>query len=222
MHNPDFIPEKDRTFLTWIINFLKQLNGMLSRIGFPGNEYQTLSSQSNDFSAKLTMAEEPVSRTRVTVKNKNDARNLLEKTVRRKIKEYINFNSTVTDGDREALGLPVYKTTRTRSPIATEAPGVEVDTSVIRRLTIRFFRHGGSHNRANPPGQIGVEIRHAILDHPPASVDELIHSSFDTCTPFILDYDESQRGKVVYICLRWENTRGEKGPWSEIIAVVIP
>jgi hypothetical protein len=31
-----------------------------------------------------------------------------------------------------------------------------------------------------------------------------------------------QRGKTVYFALRWENTRGEKGPWSEIMSAIIP
>ncbi|MDR1339327.1 MAG: hypothetical protein LBK58_04670 [Prevotellaceae bacterium] len=44
----------------------------------------------------------------------------------------------------------------------------------------------------------------------------------DTHSPFELAFDESERGKMVYICLRGENTRGEKGPWSEIVKAVIP
>jgi hypothetical protein len=30
------------------------------------------------------------------------------------------------------------------------------------------------------------------------------------------------RGKKLYFALRWENTRGEKGPWSEIHSTIIP
>ncbi|MDR0743629.1 MAG: hypothetical protein LBF05_04640, partial [Tannerella sp.] len=68
----------------------------------------------------------------------------------------------------------------------------------------------------------GVEIRWAILSAPPGSIDELIHSSFVIHTPFTLTFDESERGKKVYFILRWENTRGQKGPWSEIVSAVIP
>jgi hypothetical protein len=53
-------------------------------------------------------------------------------------------------------------------------------------------------------------------------VEDLIHSAFDTRSPFTLSFDENQRGKTVYFCLRWENTRGEKGPWSEIVSGIIP
>lgn len=37
-----------------------------------------------------------------------------------------------------------------------------------------------------------------------------------------LTFDENQRGKTVYFALRWENTRGEKGPWSQIVSSIIP
>jgi hypothetical protein len=47
-------------------------------------------------------------------------------------------------------------------------------------------------------------------------------SIFDTRTPFTFAFDEFQRGKTVYFCLCGEKTRGEKGPWSEIISVIIP
>jgi hypothetical protein len=158
----------------------------------------------------------------VTVKNKNDARKTLEAAIRQDIKEYLNFNHFLSDGDRDALGLPVYKTERTPAPIAQTHPDCDVDSSEIRQLTLHFFEQGKKHTKAKPPGQHGVEIRWAILETPPRSIDDLIHSNFDTHTPFTLAFDEFQRGKTVYFCLCWENTRGEKGPWSEIINAIIP
>jgi hypothetical protein len=120
-------------FLTWAINFLKVLNGMLSRLGFPSTEYSVLTSQRDDFSAKLTLAEEPATRTKVTIMNKNLARKLFEKTIRGDIKEFLNFNRNLTEGDREALALPVYKTGRTPAKIAEEHPDYDIDNSEIRR-----------------------------------------------------------------------------------------
>ncbi|MDR1524891.1 MAG: hypothetical protein LBS79_06510 [Tannerella sp.] len=143
---------------------------------------------------------------------------MLEKTIRHDIKEFLNYNRALTDGDREALGLPIYKTGRTPSKVAGEHPSYEIDSSEIRQLTIHFFGQG----KKKPEGQHGAEIRWVILQEPPQSIDELIHSAFDTHTPFTLAFDEKQRGEKVYFILRWENTRGEKGPWSEIVSAVIP
>jgi hypothetical protein len=62
----------------------------------------------------------------------------------------------------------------------------------------------------------------AVLDTPPASRAELTQSSFDTHSPFRLTFDENQRGQALYYCLCWENTRGEKGPYSPIEKAIIP
>jgi hypothetical protein len=43
-----------------------------------------------------------------------------------------------------------------------------------------------------------------------------------TRTSLTLEFDEPDRGKTVYFCLRWENTRGQKGPWSPIQKAIIP
>jgi hypothetical protein len=45
---------------------------------------------------------------------------------------------------------------------------------------------------------------------------------FDTDSPLEIEFDEADRGKIVWFAVRWENTRGQKGPWSEIFFAIIP
>jgi hypothetical protein len=124
--------------------------------------------------------------------------------------------------DRKAMGLPIHKSGRTPAPVATDAPDVDVDTSTIGRLNILFFEKGSKHKKAKPAGQHGVEIAWIQRDTPPTRWDELLHSNIDTNSPFTLVFENDLRGKTVYFALRWENTRGEKGPWSEIQNTIIP
>ncbi|MDR1667969.1 MAG: hypothetical protein LBS03_09840 [Bacteroidales bacterium] len=56
----------------------------------------------------------------------------------------------------------------------------------------------------------------------PADMGELIHSTFDTHTPLILTFKESERGKTLWFSARRENACGEKGHWGEIQSVIIP
>jgi hypothetical protein len=67
-----------------------------------------------------------------------------------------------------------------------------------------------------------VEIGWTQSDTPITRWDELTHSNVDTNSPFTLSFENDQRGKTVYFALRWENTRGEKGPWSGIASAIIP
>ncbi|MDR0717551.1 MAG: hypothetical protein LBF50_09055 [Azoarcus sp.] len=45
---------------------------------------------------------------------------------------------------------------------------------------------------------------------------------FDTNRPATLAFDESQRGKMLYFCLRWEGNTGLKGPYGEIYNTIVP
>jgi hypothetical protein len=47
---------------------------------------------------------------------------------------------------------------------------------------------------AKPKGVHGIELCWALLDAPPASEKDLKNSAFDTKTPYIFTFDESDRG----------------------------
>ncbi|MDR1330864.1 MAG: hypothetical protein LBK07_02040 [Tannerella sp.] len=164
--------------------------------------------------------QDPGQRTRVITFTKREKRKAYEKLLRILV-QMLESNPEVTDDDRRAMGIVIRDTTRTPVKPPKTYPAYSIDTSLIRCLIILFWDLG-SKSKAKPRGIHGAEIRWVILDHPPMSVDELVHSSFDTRSPFELMFDESERGKSVYFCLRWENTRGEKGPWSEIVMAIIP
>jgi hypothetical protein len=222
MNNVNYLPRKDADFLQRTVNFLAVLVKIFERIGFPTAVYQQLLELKNRFDDKLRIAEAPETRTKPAVRDKNDARQSLETSLRQAIREYLTNNHLLTDADRDSLGLPVYKTTRTPAPVADKAPDAEADTSTMAHLAIHFYEAGGKHKKAKPAGQHGAEIGWIISDTPPARWDELTHSAIDTNSPFTLAFEHDQRGKTVYFALRWENTRGEKGPWSEIMNAIIP
>jgi hypothetical protein len=222
MYNQDYLPTKDRELLEWVINFLLNLLASLTRFGFPQDLYQLLSDKRDVFASKLSVADNPMTRTKGAVIEKNDARKDLTQALRQAIRQYLTYNTAVTDKDRGDLGLPIHKTTRTPAPVAATYPDFDIDSGTIRRLSIHFYDQGSKKSKAKPAGQHGAEIRRMKSDTPIVDVKDLIYSAFDTHTPFTLEFEGHERGKTVYFCLCWENTRGEKGPWSEIQSAIIP
>jgi hypothetical protein len=217
-----YLPRKDRELLAWTVNFLKYLYPSLSRFNFPADEYTNLVTLRDDFAQKLELAEEPATRTKTAVLAKNKARDALEKSLQQDAKEFLQFNRNVTDEDRDNLGLPIYKTTRTPAPVADEAPDVDVAAAPPGRIELHFFERGSRHKKGKPEGQHCVEIAWLLSDTPPTRWDELVHSVVDTNSPYTFVFEHDRRGKTIYFALRWENTRGEKGPWSEIMNAIIP
>jgi hypothetical protein len=128
----------------------------------------------------------------------------------------------VTDDDLISMGLPTRPTgSNTPSPVETESPALEIDTSTSGQLTVHFYPKGKKRNAAKPDGQRGCEIRHGILKTQPVDPDELPISDFDTNSPFIIKTKGENKGDFFYCSVRWENTRGEKGPWSAITMAVV-
>jgi hypothetical protein len=66
----DFLPRKDSDFPSWTTNFLKYLFSILMRILFPNEMYQEPVTLRDDFAQKLETAEEPATRTKLTVQAK--------------------------------------------------------------------------------------------------------------------------------------------------------
>jgi hypothetical protein len=152
---------------------------------------------------------------------KDDAKETATNATRDFAKYNIRFNRLMTKEQKLYYGVRTADPDPSPNPAPTTYPEAEADTSVIRQVTIRFW-DSLTKKRGKPHGVHGAEIRWAILDHVPASVAELIHSGFDTASPFTLVFDESDRGKRLYFCLRWESTTNLKGPDGEIYSAIIP
>ena len=158
-------------------------------------------------------------------KQERDEKNKLRTGAKKALRHFVNSflrYEPVTDLDRANMGIPNRDTIRT--------PDLEVDKKVEYRAAAGHLREVelklrvlGSKNRAKPKGYLGALVVYAILDNRPENVDDLIrHCALATKSKYTLQFEESDRGKIVYIALAWFNRRGIKGPWSDIQAVIIP
>jgi hypothetical protein len=215
----DYIPKKDEVFRDWAQNLYTYVLSKYQIWNIPSPQ-PPLESLLNAYQTALTTAQNP-NRGKVDVLTKNEARAVLEAAVRPYVKAYLSFNPVISDADREQMRITVYDKTKTPIPPPSTIPEAEIDSSVIRQLTIHF-KDNGSERRGKPLGVHGVEIVWDMTETTPAKIEEFRNSVFDTRSPYTFSFDESQRGKKVFLCLRWENAKGEKGPWSEIYNAIIP
>ncbi|MHC6203570.1 hypothetical protein ACYULU_10295 [Breznakiellaceae bacterium SP9] len=152
---------------------------------------------------------------------KDEAKDAAKGSMRDFANSSIRFNKRMKDEDKLVYGIHPIDRTSTPAAEPKTYPEAEPDTSVIRQVTIHFWDNV-TKKRGKPHGVHGAEIRWALLDHVPTSVNELMNSDFDTASPFTLKFDESRRGQRLYFCLRWESTTTAKGPFGEIYSAVIP
>ncbi|MDR1053035.1 MAG: hypothetical protein LBL39_02575 [Planctomycetaceae bacterium] len=222
-HNHEELFDQATLTVTYLQDYMVRDRIGLGATTVQGQWYDTEFIPSyNGFQLAFSDWKDPSQRSPVKTQTLNDNESIFKPHYRKLYTGLLKESPLVTDEDLISMGLPSRSSGRTPSPVAKNFPGYEIDSSMIRRLGIHFFDLSKKATRGKPDGQHGAEICWAILDTPPTDVSELTNSSFSTRSPLILDFKESQRGKTIYFCLRWENTRGEKGPWSEIYNTIIP
>ena len=214
------IPVKDSEFHSWQDILMTEVEEKATTWGLDAG---WLNSDLRPKAAAWNLAwakyENPKTRTPVITGDKNAARADYEKPLS-VIVGILKVNPLVTDSERRSLGINIRDTTPTPVPVPTSFPVVEIDSSQRRCITIAF-RDSESKSAAKPKGVHGAEIRWLIADERP-EIEDLTNSDIDTRTPYTLEFTEAQRGKTVWICLRWQNTRGEKGKWGDIERAIIP
>jgi hypothetical protein len=199
---------------------------ILDRIGIAGSSLAWYGSDfiprhdifNASFEDWLNPAERTVTKTAGLMVSKKD----FVKVYRQLYTGYLKNNPLVSDADLLAMGLPKHSSGGKTHPSRPDTVIVATtDTSKPAIVTVHY-RDINKNGTAKPKGVHGAELKWSVLDAPPKDWSQLINSSFDTHTPLELVFSGDQRGKTLYFAMRWENTVGEKGPWSEIYSVIIP
>lgn len=155
-------------------------------------------------------------RTKSIVENKDIAKENLIKTLRTIFADIPQ--SALTVEDRNTLNLPAKDGSRTPAAVPTTVPIGQVNTNRRLEHTILFTNEDGT--QAKPTGVRGCQIWYNIGEAP-TDPSQLKFMATDTASPYIYKFSGDDAGKNVYYWLRWENTRGETGPWSDVVMATI-
>ena len=216
----DYIPRGDAEFNAWQANFVTYANANQLALGLvPADLTLIILSQpvwTLSFTAHVA-AQANAQSARAT---KDANRTALEVLIRALVRR-LQASPSVSDAERAALGITVPDTGATAAASPTTRPVCEVDTSQRLRHTIDFTDEGTPTRKAKPAGVLGAEIWVKIGPTPPVDPGELTFLAVDTRSPYTRDYPGSEGGEQAHYMLRWVNTRGETGPWSETATATI-
>ena len=149
-------------------------------------------------------------------------RSILEAMIRVLVQKIQN-NPNVTDVQRTAAGLPIYKTTKTPANAPTTVPVLtKVDGSTRGILRLYFADEHTPASKAKPAGTRGCEIREQIGGPAPVNPETMAFLAVESRGPYRADFEPEDVGKTVYLAFRWHSTRSEVGPWSKIYSATIP
>ena len=220
MSKTDYIPETFTGLAIFLPNLLNKASAYQSRLGINAADLAAYQTAVNAYLAANTIANDPAAS-----KLDLQERQRLAEEARAATREFVNFNlrynHAMTDNDRTDMGLTIPDTIPTPVPVPTTHPVFTPDLSDIIRVVLHI-KDSAKQTHGKPDGVHGCEIRWAVLDTPPTGIEDLVHSAFTTKSTYTFDFDLPQRGKTLYFCGHWENTRGEKGPWSQPQNTIIP
>jgi hypothetical protein len=151
---------------------------------------------------------------------KNRVRKAREKQLREFVNRFLRYRP-VTDADRDNMGIPNPDLVRTVHMEPKEEVEFDFKIRGIRQVHVDFKVRGAA-NKAKPRDYDGAFIIWDILETPPTRPEELNRHVLASKTPHTLKFDETERGKTVYVALCWLNGRSIMGLWSDIKSTIVP
>ena len=154
---------------------------------------------------------------------KDAARRELERQVR-PISNFVQTYFNTSNADRAEMGITVRDTSPSPAPAPTTRPLALVQSG--QRLThqLRLVDESTPTRRARPAGVLGAEVWVKLVDADqptPTNPAALTFLTMTTKPTFRADFKPGEGGKTAVYMARWINTRGEKGPWSEITTATV-
>jgi hypothetical protein len=202
----------------------------------PAAELTALKTLTTAAAAALALSQSSARTIVITAQTKAAFAALAEKM--RFFKNRYFVSPPLLDADYISLGLKPRDTRPTPVPPPTAQAEADITYPAAHTLELRLRpvadtavdAHRGNHGfRIHygilPPGGATLEAaagpRRDLLK-PPTSGDELPHSRFTRRARERMNFAQEERGKTLYFCVRYENAKGEPGPWGPILSAVIP
>jgi hypothetical protein len=183
-----------------------------------------------DAEAALAAASGENTRNHVTVTRCAEAFKALEAFMRDLKKRYF-FSPPLDAADFASLSLHSPDTVKTDVPVPALEAVADIAYPAPHLVELKNIRPLGE-GADDPRAEAGARIHFGVLDapdarnkwriaSPPATGDDLPHSRWSRHKKEVFDF-EGDSGKTAYFCLRFENTKGQPGPFGPILQTVIP
>jgi hypothetical protein len=221
-HGQDYIPSKDADFDGWLANLVsyveeKTADGSWPNI--PAERVAELKGLDVKWHAAYVKTTGP--HTNVDIVAKNEAKKQAEACARTFVQQFLKFNP-VTDADRTAMRLHIRDADPTTIPIpTTRALIISLTPKGGFQVEVRFQDEMIKDSRRIPYGYNGCLLSYTYGAEKIMDVTAFDNTRLMTRTPWVLTLPPDAEGKFLSCAARWQNGKGELGPWGEVMHAVI-
>ncbi|MBX3396730.1 MAG: hypothetical protein KF841_15340 [Phycisphaerae bacterium] len=220
---PDYIPGGDAEFGTWLDNFIAYANANLTGLGLVAGDLTPVTTAQSAWKAAYPAHIAAQQAALAARQDKDAARAGVEAAVRPLVRR-LQASPAVDDAERASLGITVPDAGATPVGPPTTRPLVLVECGQRLQHTINFRDEATPTRKAKPPGVLGAEIWVNVLpigSPTPGDPETFGFVALDTKTPYTLNFDAADGGKNAHYLVRWVNSTGQKGPWSETATATV-
>ncbi len=216
----DYIPAADPEFNSWQENFVTYAADNMAALGLTAADLTPVETAQTAWDTDYPAHVAATQAAQGATATKNGARAGYETLIRALVRR-LQASPTITDAQRAGLGITIPDTDPTPSGPPTSRPVLSITCSQRLRQGVHFMDETTPTRKAKPAGVLGAEIWAKVGGQPPVDASELSFLGLSTRTPFTANFVGSQGGQIAYYWVRWVNSRGEKGPWSEMASATI-
>ncbi|MDR2115352.1 MAG: hypothetical protein LBP87_03115 [Planctomycetaceae bacterium] len=236
--NKDWLPGPRADLIAMAKDWLGILSVTTPPWGIPAAEVEELQSLTETAEELLETAKSSERTEVITAECKAAFEALTAKM--RSIKNHYFLSPPLTDVD--FISLQLKPKNSTHSPVPPPTDQAEADISRPgEHLIMLHLRAVAAPSREPDPHRSdygfriywgimpagGATVENATgtkreLVKIPVSGEELPHSKFTRRKKELLDFPQEDRGKTIYFCIRYENAKGEAGPWGPLFSTIIP
>lgn len=218
MANRDYIPARDDDFNVWLTNFNAVLAPDYAAYGVTLEERNAIGGYTAQWQAAYAAATNGSTRSPATIAAKDAIRAQATAFVR-PIAVRIILNPSVSNAQRETVGVTVRAGTRTPTPPPTTAPQLNIVSAIPLQVTLQYRDETTPDSKSKPPGVRACQVFASIgtvASIDPAQASWRIEV---TKSPFTLPFQAAEQGKVCTLWARWVTIAGpggksQVGPWG--------
>ncbi|MDT5121231.1 MAG: hypothetical protein QOC96_713 [Acidobacteriota bacterium] len=217
----DYIPRPDAEFNTWQDNLVSKLNANPADFNLTAADIAPLTTAQSAWTSAYSGHVAAQAAADAAQKTKQSARGDFESVLRSLVRRIQGDNAT-TDTHRAQLNISLRETPRiSTTGVPDTRPVARIDNSQRQQQTVHFSDEATPNSRAKPADAMGVELWVKIGDPAPTDPSELKFLGLDTQSPYVAHFNGADAGKTAHYMLRWVNSKGEAGPWSQTVSATI-
>jgi len=217
MKDNDVIPHKDEEFDIFQSILYSAVSPNLTAFGIPTTSFNTITTLKAVWDTAWATARNKKKRSGSDVETKDTARASYVSAIRLFIKQWLAFNTNISDSQRIAMGLHVYNKKRTPASDPDTTPLMVAQHGNGGTILILFKQQPGADGtkRKGKPDKIArFEFCYTTGTTAPKGPEECLLFASATRSPLELNFTSVDSGKWLYGYGRWINTRNKPGKWT--------